>query len=99
MNMTWEERFAAIKALDDDACLCMRSPGDWYVSANMEIKDGQILTGAYGNGVSPDQAVLDHWAIYASVKYPRTIVVHAGTDQRREVNWKDFMWVEKRSDQ
>jgi hypothetical protein len=71
----------------------MRKPGDWYVDARMEIKDGSVLVGAFGNGRTPQEAVDDHWAQYAFLPADKgPIVLNAMGESRRHVRWNGFMW-------
>lgn len=94
VKMNWEQMFEAINALSL-ATLRMRKPGDWYVSASTEIKQGGMLVSAYGNGESPAEAVRDHWkqtAEASSVSSP--LVVSAYGKNRREFYWNGYRWVE-----
>ena len=61
---TWEEKLMKLKELAPGAHLEMRAPGDWYVSASMYVKDGQMMRGEFGNGPTPGHAVIHHWEIY-----------------------------------
>jgi hypothetical protein len=92
VSMTWEQKLQALQALSD-VSLRMRKPGDWYVDSRMEIKDGPVLVGAYGNGKTPQAAVEDHWQQYALLPLDKgPIVVDAMRDSRRHVRWNGFMW-------
>lgn len=85
MTMTWEQKFAAIKAIARSATVEMRKPGDWYVGAGMEHADGSsFLIGNYGNGSTPEEAVEDHWRLYGD-----------GTPFKVRdswFRWNGFMW-------
>jgi hypothetical protein len=74
-HMNWEEKWEAIRALDGDAKLCMRKPGDWYVNSDMLIRDESKSYGIgdYGNGTTPQLAVEDHWEKMVAVQPPRYI--------------------------
>jgi hypothetical protein len=66
--MDWQQKLAAIKAFaGDDVSLCMRSPGNWYVSVSMYIGGDGFLRGSYGNGCTPEEAVDAHWKIYSTL--------------------------------
>lgn len=91
MTMTTDEKFAAINALAD-ANLCMRKPGDWYVSQSVEIKDGGMLIGEYGNGSTPEDAIEDHWKILTGISHPKHLIANAGTERRKAARWNGFMW-------
>ncbi len=91
--MTWEQKFAALCSIADTS-LKMRKPGDWYVSANgreISINNGYFLSGEYGEGKSPQEAIENDFKKLAE-NQPR-VVLHAfsGTN-RREVFWNGFMW-------
>ena len=94
-RMGWEETFEAIKAIGD-ASLRMRKPGDWYVSqSGVEVKVGPVLEGRYGNGQTPQAAVLDHWKKLTSIDLAKEVVVlDAMRDTRRHVWWNGYRWVE-----
>lgn len=92
--MTWEEKLAALNALSDNvtgASLRMRKPGDWYVEQNVEVKDGLILEGRYGNGATPEAAVLDHWENLTKLKSHEYLVVGWGKE-RKAYRWNGHMW-------
>ena len=89
--MDWEQKFAAINALAQ-ATLQMRGPGDWYVETSVEVKNGSILEGRYGNGTSPENAVNSHWAAMLELAADEYLVANAGMEWRRAVKWNGFMW-------
>lgn len=90
--MNWEQKLAAIQALGDTS-LRMRKPGDWYVSSTrMEIGGDGMLSGEYGNGRTPEEAVEEHWRIYTNLPPGKFIVIGAYTDKRRQVRWNGYMW-------
>ncbi len=91
MSMTWEEKLAALQAITDTS-LCMRAPGDWYVSAHDRAigGDGLLLTVSYGNGKTPEEAVNADWmemTILPDHKY-----IQVGD---RKYRWCKFMWREQ----
>lgn len=89
--MNWEEMFAALKATGASVELCMRKPGDWYVSSTMDIPDGAILRGEYGNGRTPQEAVERHWAIYS--KAPEVCIsIPSRQYERKRLVWMGYMW-------
>jgi len=84
--MTWEQQFHAIKAVSPTASLEMRKPGDWYVNSRMEHAEGNCcLVGDYGNGISPQHAVENHWKLYGNGKPFRT-------GDGAWLRWNGFMW-------
>lgn len=83
--MNWEQKLMAIRALDAFAGVEMRKPGDWYVRAQMEHAEGRsCLVGHYGNGVSPEAAVEDHWGQYGDGTPLRT--------PQGWFRWNGYMW-------
>jgi hypothetical protein len=91
-NMTWEQKLDALNALAE-CSLLMRKPGNWYVSQRTELKDECFLVGTYGNGASPEEAVLDHWRVLVDeVPLGQYIVAHSGTERRKAVLWNGYMW-------
>jgi hypothetical protein len=94
--VTWEEKFAAIQALAREASLKMRKPGDWYVEAvGVEISEGCLLVGSYGNGRTPQEAVEDHWIKWTQLTGKQThLVKNAMRDDRQTYRWNGYMWAE-----
>lgn len=92
--MTWEQKFAAMKALCGDVVLEMRYPGSWYVSARVrEIKHGSLLSGTSGNGSTPEEAVNDDWRKCVEELPPgQQIVLDAYGPNQRYASWNGFMW-------
>lgn len=66
----------------------------WYVLQHVEIKDGPMLSGDYGNGWTPEAAIEDHWRRLVDELPPgKYLVLHAGDpEKRRAVRWNGFMW-------
>jgi hypothetical protein len=93
--MTWEQKLEAIEALCGITTvnLQMRKPGDWYVSAGMSISKDGISTSSYGNGKTPEEAVNDHWNIYA-VNLPPELSIILGYTADKKYRWNGFMWRE-----
>jgi len=92
--MTWEEKFAALNALSE-CSLKMRRPGDWYVSQHVETKQegSPILEGAYGNGATPEAAIIAHWESVAMLPPMKYVVLNAmDSAKRRHVRWNGYMW-------
>ena len=92
-RMTWQEKAAALDALAEIQVM-IRKPGDWYVSQRVEIKDDGVLISSYGNGVTPEEAIENHWRelVDEIADTPKYLVVRAFQDQRRAVRWNGFMW-------
>lgn len=91
--MDYQQKLQAFQALCQH-CLHMREPGDWYVSGAIEIGgDGGILKGEYGNGRTPEEAVLDHWDRLVTHLAPHEYLVVSGTiGPRMYRRWSGFMW-------
>lgn len=97
--MTWEEKFAAMKALVGDFAisLMMREPGDWYVSVRgRDVGGDGVLVDAYGNGRTPEEAVNADWRCLVEELPPdKFIVVQRQGEPRRHVRWNGYMWQER----
>jgi hypothetical protein len=96
--MTWEQKLAALQALTEHT-LQMRSPGDWYVGASIEIGGDGLLKGEYGNGDTPESAVCDHWDRLTNIQAHEYLVVSnpidfAGNNRRSYHRWNGFMWTD-----
>lgn len=89
--MTWEEKLAALQALDSGAHVRMRKPGDWYVSWRPNVREDHFLVGEYGNGNSPQAAVESHWDKITNLPADKWLVFDNYTG-RRSVRWNGFMW-------
>lgn len=92
MNMTWEQKLQACKALKEEISLKMRKPGDWYVSQGIECKDGPFLKSKYGNGTTPQEAVENHWIELTVLQPDQYLVIGGNKPDRRCVRWNGFMW-------
>lgn len=95
--MTWEQKFAAMAALCGwpAVSLRMRKPGDWYVEARgREVSTGRgTLSGRYGNGHSPEAAILDDWCqVVEQLGAEECIVINSGLENERRVRWNGYMW-------
>ena len=89
--MNWEQKLEALKSLCDIR-LIMRTSRDWYIDSHMEIADGVFLSGEYGNGNSPEEAVNNHWELYTNDSdIGITKLIKA---DEKYWYWKRFMWKE-----
>lgn len=91
--MTWEQKFEAMQSLAE-ASLCMRKPGDWYVKQNIEVGGNGMLIGEYGNGITPELAVEDHWNRLTAVKAPMYLTIRAYGTDRRQYRWNGYRWAD-----
>lgn len=66
----------------------------WYVNHDVEVKNGSMLTGTYGNGSSPAEAIEDHWHVLTDLKAGEYLVINAYGDRRRAVRWNGYMWAD-----
>ncbi len=87
--MTFQEMAAALEALSEIS-VRIRKPGDWYVSQNVDIKKGSMLVGDYGNGTTPEIAIIDHWRALTDLPPDEYLVVRG--PERIAVRWNGFMW-------
>ena len=93
-SMTWEEKFDAIQALDWDASLKMRKPGDWYVLASICIAGDGMLTSVGGNGFDPQTAVENWWRNYVTeLKLPLYCQTTQDSKDIR-VRWNGYRWAD-----
>lgn len=97
--MEWQQKAAALAALCElrikfrPAEWRIGGPEPWYVEQQIEVKDGSILCGTYGNGFTPEEAILDHWQkLVTDLPRDQYLVVRAYRDERRAVRWNGFMW-------
>jgi len=89
--MDYQQKLYALNAIAETS-LKMRKPGDWYVSQSVEIKDGSVLVGSYGNGITPEEAINDHWDILTSLPHGKYLIARAHRDDRKAIRWNGFMW-------
>lgn len=91
--MTYEQKMAALNALNPNAALHMRRPESWYVYLpSVEIKKGPILSSARGEGKTPEGAVNDCFDQLVNLPSDQYIVRNAGGRPREAFRWNGFMW-------
>lgn len=71
MGFTWEQKYEMFKDLGTNEYnphfgLKMRHPGNWYFSPDCEVLEPGIRLSAYGNGITPEEAVNDCWNKYTN---------------------------------
>lgn len=92
--MDWQEKARALESLSEIA-LKIDDNGRWYVSQNVEIKDGSILASVCGRGETPEDAINDHWNnTTTGLPRDRYLVLNAYRPNRKAVRWNGFMWNE-----
>lgn len=89
--MDYEQKLYALNSLGECKIL-MRKPGDWYVSQSTEVKNNGMLEGRYGNGCTPQEAIVNHWERLTELAEHEYIIIHAGREDRKAVKWNGFMW-------
>jgi hypothetical protein len=95
MDMTWEQKLAALDALAGQGTIAMRKPGDWLCSHRLSIKDQCILKGGCGNGATPQDAIEDQWSrLTEKLARHELIVIDEMKASRRAFRWNGFMWRE-----
>lgn len=87
---TWEQRLAALQALTE-CSLRMREPGNWYVETSLEIGDGSILSSAYGNGKTPQEAVEKTWTNVTRLRDDQYLALRREGDRLNAV-WDGDAW-------
>lgn len=88
VDLTWEEKLMAMRALGSDVCLRMRQPGDWYVSDQIEVVEREIfLRSPTQRGATPHDAVNEAWEEYTKIG----AVVKC---KDRYYEWTSFMWAD-----
>lgn len=97
--MDWQQKAEALAALADLSIKFRErewrvgGPDPWYVSQNVEVKDGSILSSVCGNGHTPEEAIEDHWKqLVDDLTSRQYLIINVGTKDRRAVKWNGFMW-------
>lgn len=89
---SWQHKAAALNALSPIQ-IHIRNVCDWFVNQSVEIGGDGMLTGNYGNGDSPEDAVEDHWRkLVEDLPEDRYLVIRASREDRRHVRWNGYMW-------
>ena len=91
-ELSWEQKLSALQVLGDTA-LRMRKPGNWYVDSHTEVGGDGFLSGKYGNGATPQLAVLDHWRQLVDELDPKLYVVARPGGVEAGYRWSGFMWI------
>lgn len=90
--MNWEQKLDALNKLETCA-LRMRAPGDWYVEQRVEVKNRNLMIGAYGKGATPEAAVEEHWKLLTEgLADHQFLVARSGQASRAAVRWNGYMW-------
>jgi len=90
-RMKWEQKLQALQSLAITS-IRMRSPGNWYVSHSIEVKDGSLLKGTYGEGKNPQEAILNDWNLLTNLREDQYLVINAMSKDRKAIKWNGFMW-------
>lgn len=89
--MNWQQKAEALQKLSEIS-IKTRGIDDWYISQNVEIKNGSVLESLYGNGTSPVDALNKHWEILTNLEPGQYLVIRAMSENRQAVKWNGFMW-------
>lgn len=93
--MTWEQQFAALKALDIDTYLTTLPDGKWLCRVRgLELGGDGVLVSISGRGKSPQEATENLWMQIEAMPSDRYLVLGAMRDTRRHVRWNGFMWID-----
>ena len=92
--MEWQDKAMALNVLAEIS-IKVRKQNDWYISQATEIGGDGFLTGSYGNGKTPEEAIENHWAKLVG-KLPQTkyIVTRDHNNKQKWWRWNCFMWKE-----
>ncbi len=90
--MDWQTKAAALNALEQISIM-IRSPNDWYIQQRTEVGGDGCLTGQYGNGETPERAIIDHWnKLVNDLPSDRYLVVGGSSANRKQYRWNGYMW-------
>lgn len=96
--MTWEQKFAALKALSTDMHLTTTTDGDKWVCSGRGIEETSdtscVLASVTGWGATPEAAVENLWLRVEKQSSDHYFVLGAYSESRRHVKWNGFMWVD-----
>lgn len=95
MEMTWEQKLAAIGAIGE-ASLRMREPGNWYVDQpGVDVVPEGKCIGISLSGATPAEAVNEHWAALTDSPDSEHVVINAHRKRgRRTVLWNGYFWAD-----
>jgi len=96
--MDWQEKAKALHALAD-LSVVPRSAGNWYVSQGTEIGGDGFLRDYYGEGSTPQAAIVDHWRQLVDELPPASYIVVHRSGRRLHFRWSKFMWALLPNDQ
>lgn len=94
--MTWEEKFKALSALSRVE-VKMLQPNDYRATVpGVEIGGDGFLLSTFGTGKTAEDSVNALWDKFVDgLTCDRCLVIHAYSDDRREVAWNGFMWEDR----
>jgi hypothetical protein len=99
--MDWQHKAAALAGLCEfsikfrEAQWRIGGPEPWYISQGIEVANGRFLTGTYGNGYTPQEAIENHWKVLVDeLPAGEWLVIRAMSEDRRAVRWNGFMWAD-----
>jgi hypothetical protein len=92
--MDYQQKTAALFALGGDPSIRFRKIGDWYVNQDVSVRDRDVMIGRFGNGVTPQEAIEEHWKELVESLEPHQYLVVRQHGERRAVRWNGFMWTD-----
>lgn len=95
LMMDWEQKLYALNKLTEHS-LIMRRPGDWWVCSELMERSITSLTGVWGEGATPVEAVESHWFVFVT-GLPSTSKIWV-PNLEAHYRWDEFMWKEIKKD-
>ena len=97
-ELSWEQKLQALQALaeyPENTAVRMRKPGDWYCSVSgIEVKNGHSLTGKYGNGDTPEEAVSNCFLVLTTLAENEVLVRSFGRPKEMHLLSMEWFHVE-----
>jgi hypothetical protein len=94
-TLTPDQMMAALDAMAGPGKVQMRKPGDWICSHSVDVRDGSVLVGFFGNGTTPQEAIKSQWLGLTQLKEGQYLVTRA---HGARVRWNGFMWAAVQSE-
>lgn len=96
-EMTWQEKFAAIRALGDSpnaTTLNMRAVGSWSINLDptIDIGGNGVIVHPVATGPDSESVVNNLWEKMTNLSDGEYIVVNGMSRRRRHVVWNGFLW-------
>lgn len=92
---TLDQKMMLIKTLDPDAHINFSQYTQrWYVSSNIEVTDGMMITSLSEHSDTPGEAIVNYLLAMQLVKEPKRLVTNSMRENRREWRWNGVAWGE-----